>query len=46
MGFVIFGGGFAKRGVWTNPPNPPGYGPASHSGMQHSGTTRRMPGDL
>ena len=26
-GFVIFGGGFAKRGVRTNPPNPPGYGP-------------------
>ena len=22
-GFVYFGGGFAKRGVRTNPPNPP-----------------------
>ena len=28
-GIVICGGGFAKRGVRTNPPppNPPGYGP-------------------
>ena len=30
-GFVIFGGGFAKRGVRTNPSNPPpGYGPDTH----------------
>ena len=26
-GFVFLEGGFAKRGVRTNPPNPPGYGP-------------------
>ena len=30
-GVVIFGGGFAKRGVRPNPPNPPGYGPVSVS---------------
>ena len=27
------GGGFAKRGVRTNPPNPPGYGPASSAAI-------------
>ena len=27
-GVVFFGGGFAKRGVRPNPPNPPGYGSA------------------
>ena len=26
-GLVICGGGFAKRGVRTNPRTPPGYGP-------------------
>ena len=32
-GFVFLEGGFAKRGVRTNPPNPPpppGYGPEAY----------------
>ena len=29
-GFACFGRGFAKRGVQTIPPNPPGYGPGNY----------------
>ena len=36
-GVRIFGRGFAKRGVRTNPPNPPGYGPAIDTVLVYTG---------
>ena len=42
-GVEIFGGGFSKRGVRPNPPNPPGYGPEklNDGGFPTDDTRRR-----